>query len=267
MVNPATRLHCALSVGLVLLFLSAAAAWAQSASSKAGDIFKGFELKPLSGQYLAMKDANVRAAPETKSKKIGSVRKGSRVEAVGKAKGAWLAVRRDGRDLGFVYELILVPLIDGALEEDIEGKVMAAGERSCRYVIHFEGKSPVANDSFEISDYTITFRCESKGKKFEFPAYMFITEAPYQLSKKQVFQISIDLREVGDSFEKPFSTTMMYRRKDGKVIFDSVNQGKFKAKTKNLQEDADDVEEALSAAVGIAVQVWNTKVWRAVGGG
>jgi hypothetical protein len=96
---------------------------------------------------------------------------------------------------------------------------------------------------------------------------MFITEAPYQLSKKQVFQISIDLREVGDSFEKPFSTTMMYRRKDGKVIFDSVNQGKFKAKTKNLQEDADDVEEALSAAVGIAVQVWNTKVWRAVGGG
>ena len=41
----------------------------------------------------------------------------------------------------------------------------------------------------------------------------------------------------------------------------------IKAKTKNLKEDADDVEEALSAAVEIAARAWNAKVWRAVGGG
>lgn len=267
MADPATRLHYALSAGLVLLLLSAPAAWAQSASPKAGDILKGFELKPLSGQYMAKKNANVRARPETKSKKIGSVRKGSRVEAVGQAKGAWLAVRRDGRDLGFVYEPILVPLIDGTLDRDIEGKVKAAGGRTCRYAVHFEGKTSLADESFEISDYTITFRCQSKRKKFEFPAYMFIAEAPYRLSQKPVFQITIDLREIGDSFEDSFSTNMMYRRKDGKVVFDSINQPKFQAKIRKPQEDANDVEEALSAAVEIAVQVWNAKVWRAVGGG
>ena len=267
MANPATRLHCAFSAGLVLLLLSAPVSWAQSASSKTNDIFKGFDLKPYTGQYLAMKDANVRAKPETKGKKIGSVKKGTRIEAVGRAKGAWLAVRKDGRNLGFVYELILVPLVDGALENDIQGKAKAAGGRSCQYTVHFEGKSPVEGESFEISDYTVTFRCQNKGKKFEFPAYMFITEAPYQLSQKPVFQITIDLREVGDSFEESFSTNMMYRRKGGKVVFDGVNQDKFKAKIKNLQEDADDIEEALSAAVEIAVQVWNAKVWRAVGGG
>ena len=267
MAKPATRLHQALSAGLVLLFLSVPPAWAQSASSKTGDLFKGFELKPHSGHYMAMKDINVRAGPETKSRKIGSVKKGSRVEAVGKAEGAWLAVRRDGRDLGFVYELLLVPLIDGALEKDIEGKVKATGGRSCRYVIHFEGKSVVADESFEISDYTITFRCQSKGKEFEFPAYMFITEAPYQLSRKQDFQITIDLREVGDSFEDPFSTNMMYRRTVGKVVFDSVNLAGFQAKTKNLQKDATNVGEALSAAVWVAIQAWNAKVWRALGGG
>ena len=267
MAKPATRLHRALSAGLALLVLSAPVTWAQSASSKTGDFFKRFDLKPHSGRYLATRDANVRAKPETKSKKIGSVRKGTRVEAVGKAKGAWLAVKRDGRDLGFVYEPILVPLIDGALAKDIEGKVAIADGGSCRYLIHFEGKSAVADKSFEISDYTITFRCETKGKKFEFPAYMFITEAPYQLSQKPVFQITIDLRDVGDSFEESFSTNMKYRRTQGEVVFDSVNQAAFRSKTKNLQEDADDVEEALAATVEIAVRAWNAKVWRAVGGG
>ena len=262
MAKPATRLHHALSAGLVLLFLSAPVALAQSASSK---IFKGVKLQPHTGQYMALKDANVRAKPQTKSKKIGSVKKGSRVEAVGQTKGAWLAVQRDGRDLGFVYGPILVPLIDGALERDIEGKVTAAGG-SCRYAVHFEGKSAVADEPFEISDYTVTFNCESKGKKFGFPAYMFIAEAPYQLSRKPVFQITIDLREVGDSFEESFSTNMKYRRGDGKVVFDSVNQANFRSKSKNLQEDADDVEEVLSAAVEIAARAWNAKLWRAVGG-
>jgi hypothetical protein len=267
MAKPATRLHCALSAGLVLVVLSAPVAWAQSASSKTRDMFKSFDLKPYSGLYLAMKDANVRAKPDTKGRKIGSVKKGTRIEAVGRAEGAWLAVQKDGRNLGFVYELILVPLIDGTLEKDIRGKAKATGGRTCQYTVHFEGKSPVESEPFEISDYTVTFRCQNKGKKFEFPAYMFITEAPYQLSQKPVFQITIDLREVGDSFEESFSTNMMYRRKDGIVVFDSVNQAEFKAKTKNLQEDADDVEEALSAAVEIAARAWNAKVWRAVGGG
>ena len=273
MAKPAIRLRHALCTGLALLvlsvpfFLSAPVVWAQSVSSESNKIFKGFKLKPFSGQYMAMKDANVRAKPDTKGKKIGSVKKGSRVEAVGRAKGAWLAVRQGGRDLGFVYELILVPLIDGALKKDIKGKVAVAGGGSCRYAVHFEGKSVVADEPFEISDYTITFRCERKGKKFEFPAYMFITEAPYKLSQKPVFQITIDLREVGDSFEESFSTNMMYRRSDGKVVFDSVNQAAFQAKTKNPQADADDVKEALSAAVEIATRAWNAKVWSAVGGG
>ena len=102
MAKPAIRLHHALCAGLALLVVSAPLAWAQSASSKSGEIFKGFELKPLSGRYLVMKDANVRAEPETKGKKIGCVKEGSRVDAVGRAKGAWLAVKQDGRDLGFV---------------------------------------------------------------------------------------------------------------------------------------------------------------------
>jgi len=273
MAKPAILLRHALCTELalfalsVLFFLSAPVVWAQSASSESNNIFKDFELKPSSGQYMVMRGANVRAKPETKGQKIGTVKKGSRVEAVGWAKGAWMAVRKNGRDLGFVYANFLVPLIDGALNDDINGKVAVAGGGSCRYTVHFEGKSVMADEPFEIADYTITFRCESRGKKFEFSADMFMTEAPYQLSQKPYFQITIDLREVSDSLEESFSTNMMYRRTDGKVVFDSVNQATLQAKTKNLEAAADDVKAALSAAVEISARAWNAKVWGAVGGG
>ena len=59
----------------------------------AAETYLGIEVDKLRGDYLVLKDANVRTKPDTKGKRLGSVRKGSRVKVVGKAKGGggWLA--------------------------------------------------------------------------------------------------------------------------------------------------------------------------------
>ena len=90
---------------------------------------------------------------------------------------------------------------------------------------------------------------------------MFITEAPYQLSQNQVYQISIDILEIENGYDEIFSTILLYKRKEEKVVFDSVTLQEFRAVPPLAERPAKTVGDALAAAVEIAPGAWNSKVW------
>ena len=225
-------------------------------------IFMGVKVQPLHGQYLVLKDVNIRARPKTKSKKVGSFKAGKRIDVVARAAGAWVAVREGGKDLGFVYDQILLPLIDGTLKKDLEGKTSVKGGASCQYRIRFEGKSQVEGQVFEIADYDVFWDCLDGKRKVKFRTPMFITEAPYQLGTKRIFQISIDVLDIEGGYDDIFSTTLLYNKDKNRVAFDSVSIKKF-GQTPVIKEiPAKTVPQALRAAVIITLATWNKSAWK-----
>ncbi len=225
-------------------------------------IFMGVKVKPLQGQYLVLKDVNIRARPKTKSKKVGSFKAGKRINVVARAAGAWVAVREGGKNLGFVYDQILLPLIDGTLEKDLEGKASVKGGVTCQYRIRFEGKSQVEGQVFEIADYDIYWDCLDGKRKVKFRTPMFITEAPYQLGTKRIFQISIDILDIEGGYEDIFSTTLFYDKDKNRITFDSVSIEKFGQTPATKEIPAKTVPQALVAAVKISLTAWNKSAWK-----
>ncbi len=235
--------------------------------ARAQETFMGVTVTPASGRYLVMKDVNIRAKPKTKSKKIGGLEKGTRIQAVGSAeRGGWLAVTRDAKPLGFVYAQVLMPLIDGTLNQDLQGRAKA-GKVTCDYAIHFEGMNPVYGELFDTADYEISYQCRQGSKKFSFIAPMFITEAPYQLSRKNpVYQIGIDGLEIEDGLDEIFSTVLMYYPKKNSVVFDSVTIKKFAKKPAIAKKEAGGVPQALAGAAEMAIGAWKSSVWKVLSG-
>ena len=225
-------------------------------------IFMGVKVKPLHGQYLVLKDVNIRARPKTKSKKVGSFKAGKRIDVVARAAGAWVAVREGGKDLGFVYDQILLPLIDGTLKKALEGKTSVKGGASCQYRIRFEGKSQVEGQVFEIADYDVFWDCLDGKRKVKFRTPMFITEAPYQLGTKRIFQISIDVLDIEGGYDDIFSTTLLYDKDKNRVAFDSVSIKKFGQTPATKEISAKTVPQALRAAVIITLATWNKSAWK-----
>jgi len=238
-----------------------------AATAVAEEMFRGVPVTPLSGAYLVLKDVNIRGKPETRAKRLGKLKKGDRVDAIGKAQGAWLAVAKEGKDLGFVFAPMLLPLIDGTLETEIEGKAPLPEEKFCDYVIRFEGKSAVEDGLFETSDYEVAYRCPGDDGDLEFSTYMFITEAPYQLSPNHVYQISIDVTDVSGGYDEILSTVFLYEARRDRVIFDSVSLRAFRRSKASGEKPATTVVEALTAAAELAPGVWSDKVWRALAAG
>jgi hypothetical protein len=223
----------------------------------------GHPLTPLSiERYLVLKDVTLRGAPTTKGKRLGLLNKGDEVVALGQAaKGDWIAVKKGEEELGFVYAPMVVPLINGFLGADIKGQFLAEGSANCEYVIRYAGRNVISGEAFHMLDYDVSFRCQRKGRVFDFPAHMFMTDVDYQLSKKGVHQITIDILGVGDRFDEPFSTTSMFKRKKGRVEFDNVFPKKFRKKPKIKQIPAKTLQTALVSAVRIAMGAWNDKAW------
>lgn len=227
---------------------------------------EGNPISPASGFYVAASDVNLRAKPSTQAPKRGDIERGTEIEAIGSARdGEWLAVRKDDQELGFVFAEILLPLIDGELDAPVEGKTAAGGDVSCSYKIRFSGKNPVEGELFETSDYDIDWACDVDGKEVDFPAFMFITEAPFQLSDNDVYQISIDLLGVVREYDEIFSTVFLYRRDEGRVVFDSVSMDDFGKTPGTAEMRASSVAEALSAAASLAPEAWDRKVWDMLG--
>jgi hypothetical protein len=228
--------------------------------------FKGAPIERLSGTFRATQDVIVRAAPRAKADRAASLKRGERVTVVGrtaatKAEGTWLAVERDGKALGFVFSQMMMPLVDGALDKELSGKVEVGRGIACSYTIRFEGKTKVEEEEVETSDYDVTSRCETKGRKFAFSAPMFMTETPNQPGIKAAFQINIDLLEITDDPDQALSTVLFYQRDEGQVALDTVAPAEFRGEPAITKKPAKDVPGALKGAVEIALTTWSSKVW------
>jgi hypothetical protein len=262
--SPVTGTGGPLAVLFVLAVSFVLASMARAATETAK--FKGFPIEPASGTFVATQDVIVRAAPRVKSEKAASLKRGERIAVVGrttasKAEGVWFAVEREGRALGFVYSQMLLSLIDGTLEKELAGKVEVSRGFNCAYTIRFEGKSKVEDEPIETSDYDVTFRCDSKGRKFGFSGPMFITETANQPGAKAAFQVNIDLLEITDDPDQAFSTVLFYQRDDNQIVLDSIAPPEFRGSPTVTKKSVKSVAEALRGAVEIALMAWGGKVW------
>lgn len=226
--------------------------------------FLGLDITVLEGTYLVTKGANIRAAPKTESEKLGTVNPGAKIEVVGRAKGGagWMAIQQDGKDFGFVYAPILLPMIDGTLDKSVSGRVLIEKHSPCGYTFEFRGKNTVEGEDYIFSDYEIIYRCNEKGKPFRVLAPMFMTEVPFRLTHKPAFQISIDLLEVENGLDEIFSTSFEYLPEEKRVVFIGVSIKELGRTPRNKERSANSIAEALAAAVEIAPDAWNEKVWQ-----
>jgi hypothetical protein len=239
----------------------------QANIASAAEPFAKIKLTPASKIYFVAKDVNVRAAPKTKSTRVGRLRKGVRITAVGEAKGSeWVAVQKDGKDFGFVYGTALVPMIDGRLLNPVSGNLEARsiGERKlppCHYKIKFDGKVKVEGDLQITSDYILNMECDHKKKTLKINASMFVTEMPYLGDRKPIYQINVDLFNISIGDDDIFSATVLYHVLKNEITFDGVSKPAFKAKGKIAKKNAPDLTAALKGAVAMAHQSWGAKVW------
>ncbi|MDA1101920.1 MAG: caspase family protein, partial [Proteobacteria bacterium] len=78
------------------------------ASKQAGSLAASIALEPIEATYVAVRNANVRAAPDAGAAKVETLRQGSEIYVPGKvAAKNWLAVDRNGKRLGYVFAKLL----------------------------------------------------------------------------------------------------------------------------------------------------------------
>ena len=221
----------------------------------------GIRVEPFSGVYMVLKDVNVRAKPLTGSKRVGRLKAGRRVNAVGRVKGPWLAVRTDNNVLGFIFKPILMPIIDGALSQPLKGEIALGGGRVCNYVIEFLGKTEAKNLRFEFADFEVRWRCKTSGKAKTFYTPMFLSEGPHQGTQRPVHQITIDVLDMESGLEEVFSTHLLWDRDEGEVRFDSVSNKKFLSPEKLVARPVNNMAAALNGALHLAASSWTRDVW------
>lgn len=252
-----------LRVGGFCLGVLAAAA-RPVAAEPANIKFKGQPVTPDAGFYVATQDAPVRDKPDTNAKRIGGFDVGDRILVVGKAQGSWLAVRKNGKDFGFVYGPVLMPLLDNVPKYPLSGRTaIANGE--CDWRIIHEGETPIEGQLFNSLDYRARLDCRRGGGTVGFDAPMFITEGPYNGGTNPVHQIGLDVLELGQDYERVFSTNMLYDRDKNEVRFDGLSVDKYRVKKEPAPIAAKNVAEALTAAIAIALQAWSADFWTDLG--
>lgn len=222
------------------------------------------ELIAMSGVYVVTTDVNVRSGPDTKFKRIAGLKQGVRVRAIGKhAKGSWIAVSKDGETLGFVFAKMLVPVVDGALDEQFLGSFTSSNKDigvACGYRFRFERKVKVEGASFDTADYEVRFRCASAKGAATFYAHMFLTEAPV-IERKGVHLIGLDVRSIGDGIEQFLTTRYFYHPKTGKVTFNGHSLPRYATPPKPQVFETTSIKDALIQTLELSVASWTPKAW------
>lgn len=259
-----------ITVATALILAVVSVAGTAAAQSK----FGGVELVAAPRHFMVKKDARIRAKPNTKSKSIGRLKKGTRVVVAGRAKGGlWFAVVKDGKPLGFVYGTIITPLIDGTLTKPVIGRLKQNGKPSCDYTLRFDRKTKTDGELLETSDYEVKYACRADNVTVKFLANMFITELPYRLTTKETYQINLDLLdvlEVPGLEDSVLSVTVMFHADKNHVVFDSTNRRtpdakhKKKISSKTSARRANSVVAALVGAIEIAYGAWDRAVFSAL---
>ena len=235
--------------------------------AQATDPFKAYQLSPSVKTYLVLRDVNVRAKPMNKSIRVTRLKKHERISAVGKARGTrWIAVRKGKKNIGFVYDKALIPVINGSLKKPISvNKLVWKQDDSklspCNYKIKFIGKLNVEGSRQITSDYDLKMECDYKNKRIKIEATMFLTELPYLENTSPIFQINVDLYDIPIGTEDMFSSTVLYHALENKITFDGVNKENLKSDKKITERQATDVSSALQGAVMMAHQSWGPMIW------
>ena len=184
---------------------------------------------------------------------------------VGKAKGTkWLAITKDGKDLGFVYGRVLAAVLDGKLSSSIKGKLVSSGQPKCDYIINFDAKHKVKGNLQVTSDYWVAFTCMIRSKRVEFLAAMFITELPYLEHKKNIFQINVDLPSVADNGGEVMSITTLYYLNKRKLLLDNISVPSMANKVSSSSKPVNTVPEVLKAALDLSYRLWGRQVWESL---
>lgn len=267
---------------LGFVYGSALAAVASKKSKKSADvILKGkyqtkasrnvsyskYKLSVTSKAFLVLRDVNIRSGPGNKFRKIGRLKKNQQVNAVGRFKSTkWILVEKNLKKLGFVYGSALVPIIDGKLENSINGRLTGktkAGRNlpACTYIIQFLKKVKIEGDIQVTSDYNLSMKCKLIKKIVNINATMFLTERPYLDNTKPIFQINVDLNNILTEDEEIFSVITLYHAQENKLTFDGVNKLKYKSNDKIAERKVIDISSALKGAVSMAHSVWGNKIW------
>ena len=218
------------------------------------------------GSYLVNKDVNIRAKPKTGSTRLGRLEAGEILEVVGRVpKTPWVAAIRDGAPLGFVYGTVLSPILDGAIMDDVTGEFDVSPNHRCGFRLHFVGRTGQEEDApgVRTSDYDASIVCERRGTRIRFPAQMFITEVPYDGSRrKRVFQVNVDLLDVVHGRDDVVSTVMLFDMDKGQVRFDRITLSEYAAPYGGIESlPATSVSQALASAVEIALSHWSETAW------
>lgn len=225
--------------------------------------FLGFEIESGPENYVVLRDVNVRARPETKSKRIKGLKKGNIIQSVG-SYISWVAVIEDGKPVGFTFDKFLLPLIDGSLNKDIVGNIKVSNRFDCNYTIAFSGKSEAGNELYKMADYEVTTECKVDDFDLTFTMYMFMTEGPAKRARPNVHQISIDVIqfEYMDDYDEIFTTTAYYDHKKDQLSYDSASLSGLVSPPEKINQDASSVADALSKTVDLTLSSWKPAVWQ-----
>lgn len=242
------------------------------------------DITPFQRLYLVKTAVNIRAKPLTRAKRVGTFQRLERIKGVGKAKGPWIAVRKNGKDIGFVYEKFLILILDGGLEDYISGTLKKPGMPVCEYIISFTGRTPAEGQIFKMNDYEVDWVCRRKFSKnrkkptvqkqagkgadletqmsrIRFSTPMFLSEGGAYSGKTLLYQVTIDLLDMPFRTENVFSTTSFYNLKNNFVKFSGSSDNKFIKKTGLKNIKVKNVPEILKASVNLAYNSWKVKLW------
>lgn len=222
--------------------------------------FLGREITGGRAHYIVTRDVNVRAEPETASRRVTGLKAGQEVVSPGRYQG-WVAIEKDnGEPLGFAYFKYMQPFIDGGLASPIAGSV-AAGPGVCDYTIEFAGKTQPEGEAFSFADYNVAVTCQVGDKTLAFDLFAFMSEGPYARGKDTVHQIGIDLLAITEDYDNVLSTIILYDHDKLEITFDQITLEEYARKPEQTVAAAENVSVAIEKAVRMALMAWNAKVW------
>lgn len=240
------------------------------AELRAEGLFDSYQLDGHKGDYLVIKkNVNIRARPNSNGKRLGKLKRRQTVQVLGQAKGTqWLAVRQNSQDKGFVFVSSLTPLINASLEAPLQGDIFIKNDPpvACRYQINDAGRVVEDQTIFIAVDYLGHFQCDMNDESFKFDAMIFMSEVPYNLGAKPIYQITLDLPEIAIGYEDFLSMTVLFDQTKQQVDFDTISLKRFKAKGFDTVAPATDVKTALTSALTLQLQSLNNLAWQTIAG-
>ena len=226
-------------------------------------VFDGKVVRAYS-HFLALKELNVRNKPMTKSKRLGRIKRGERVEVLGRVgRTQWFAVNPDGKAKGFVYRKLLAPVLDGSIAEPIKGKLGYGAFPLCTYTLTFKKKESINNSLQVISNYLVNFSCQDGKRIFSFEVDMFLTELAYRYKKTYIFQVNLDIPNIRDETGERISVTNLYNIKEG--VLEPLLSSDSQVSSKNQKKsEYTSIEKVLRSAIINSYMKWGHGTWKKI---